>query len=556
MTRRVYVQCFDAVGATVASGPAHGQVSDVKTDSSRVSFTLDTDSDSPRHDELTLTVQGHNSPIDLHVAIEVIPREENQPPHCDGDKVSQRSDGKGPVDVYTHPSCSDPEGDPFVVEGGGPGTHASSPEKVPAGDGMNNWPYRTAAFDGHERAPIWATDELGARSQDAYLDVTVGPSLDSPATCQPNPGGWTPDGVGLIRMRPDAVSRRFAIICTDPDGDTFVPQVTSAPTHGALAAFDLGTPMVGWWGLEQWIDATYVPADNSPRDPFDLTTVGTRGEPTLSHFAMVKVPDGDNWGAGCGWSPAQITRNVPGTVSFSCEDDDGDPLTATVVGEPHHGTVTDPVLTPTKFGGETISVPYVPAPGWTGVDCIQVAIDDGHGYHYVVKVDVVVNDAPVAVPPLPVDPVGAVGAVSPPVPVGGTPSQSVLQQALGTVLRVGRVKPVPAGLDVWAPPRLSRRELLRKGRAAGLLVRCASRCSITSETQLKFAGARGRATRSARHTTMVRTAGRQSQVLWVTLDGAQRRALKRARSGQAVFRLRVQVGRARARVVQRVVRIG
>src|SRR5436190_6467619 len=169
MDRTVTVSCSGAVSARLLSGPAHGEVSSVSTDWYGLHFDVHAAADAPRFDEAVFEITGHEGSIEQRVSIEVVPTSENSAPICDGDHVTMRSDGTGPVDVYLHPYCRDPDGDAFVIEGGPPGIHTDAPKQVPAGYSDSNWNYRTAAFSGDESTTIWATDELGARSADTRL---------------------------------------------------------------------------------------------------------------------------------------------------------------------------------------------------------------------------------------------------------------------------------------------------------------------------------------------------------------------------------------------------
>src|SRR4051794_35832856 len=108
-TRSYTISCSGTTGASVATQPAHGQVSNVATGDYSVTFDLHADEDAPRNDEAVFEVQGRAESIQLHVPIEVVPLAENSPPVCDGAEVSQRSDGTGPVDVFMHPWCRDPD---------------------------------------------------------------------------------------------------------------------------------------------------------------------------------------------------------------------------------------------------------------------------------------------------------------------------------------------------------------------------------------------------------------------------------------------------------------
>ncbi|MEA2438888.1 MAG: hypothetical protein QOH76_312 [Thermoleophilaceae bacterium] len=637
-TRAVAVRCRGAISARLVTPPAHSEVSNVWVDPSRLELHFDArpDEDSPRFDEAVFEITGHEGSIEQRVGIEVVPTSENSPPVCDGDQATVRSDGTGPVAVYLHPFCRDPDGDDFVIRGGPPGVHSQSPKSVPAGDNDSNWPYRTATFSGEETTTIWATDSLGARSEDAQLVVTVGPGIDRPPECRPANG----DGYSVL-SRPGAI-RRFPIACTDPDGDLFVSRLSSPPERGVLAAFDLGEPSYGFWGVTRWIDATYVPTDSSSEpDPFSVTATGVKGDGPAGQMAVVQRPLPENTGGGCGWSPLEVTGSVPGLGRITCDDNEGDPLSAEVVTEPRHGTAGPAVVTPVRYGASGIAIPYVANVGYEGYDCVKVKVTDGYGTAFDITIDITVRPAaPVEVdpggppdppsppvppdppvvedpppppappdppvvedppsPPAPPDPPVVEDPPSPPVPPDHAPppvqqpdpppvqqadppavqqpdpppasspppppvqwmppvplpqvepgatsaeTRDVVEGILGTTA-VRRLRGT-GSTQVWARSNLSRRDLVRYGRAPGLVVLCSSRCQIRADSKL----ATGlRSVRASRGKTALAAVSGQPQVLSLAIRPAERRALRRARKAKAQFAITIRSGGGRARSVKR-----
>ena len=119
--------------------------------------------------------------------------------------------------------------------------HPESPKHVRAGENESNWSYRTAGTSGTEKATIWATDSLGARSAEAELVVTFGTEVDSPPTCQPNPWfAW--EGVANPVLMRLGTPRRFALGCTDADSDPFGVRITSLPAFGEITSLAIGPP--------------------------------------------------------------------------------------------------------------------------------------------------------------------------------------------------------------------------------------------------------------------------------------------------------------------------
>jgi hypothetical protein len=533
MTRAVTVPCWEATGARLVTPPAHSQVSNVSADWYGLHFDARPDDDSPQYDEAVFELDGHEGSIEQRVDIEVVPTSQNSPPECLGDRVSQRSDGTGPVDVFMHPSCWDPDGDDFVIRGGPPGVHSESPKRVPAGSGDSNWHYRTATFSGDETTTIWATDVLGARSSDARLEVTVGPAVDRPPECRPS--YWSSaDTVLPIWSRPGA-TRRFGIGCEDLDGDPFTARLTSPPERGQM-------PL--WEDHYGWIDALYAPADDSlEADPFSVTASGPRGGGPTAHMAIVPRALPENGGGGCAYGPADVVTDAPGAVMLDCSDDDGDPLSVEILSAPRHGSAAPAVVTTGFFGVSNITIPYVPDPGYEGYDCVRLKVTDGHGLAFDIAIDIWVRprpplvEAPPYLPPLPPLPLPDASA---------EPVRAQVERALGTtaVRRLHKTR----GAEVWARRKLSRRDLRRWGRAPGLVVVCSARCKIRSDSRL----ATGlRSVRASRGKAVTAASAGQVQVLSLAIGRTERRALSRARKPRAKFSVSVRAGAGRAAAVKR-----
>ncbi|MFN8113448.1 MAG: hypothetical protein U0R51_09615 [Solirubrobacterales bacterium] len=515
----VTVQCSDTQTARLLTPPAHSRISGIREGG--LQFEIEPDLDSPRFDEATFELTGPSGTIEQKVAIEVVPKSENRPPVCLGDSATERSSGTAPVDLLLHPWCWDPDGDPFVVEGAGPGRHELAPASVDAGSGISNWPYRTATFAGTETTKIWATDALGARSADAVLKATVGPAVSRPPECRSNPASSFQN---VVYSRPGAI-RRFAMICTDPDGDPLTARLSSPPERGLITLFNQSEPMAGFWGIERWLDIVYVPAnlDGEP-DPFSVTATGPSGDGPTARYEIVPRPDSENAGGGCWWSPANI--RAAGALGFSCNDDDGDPLTVEVVGPPEHGTTAPALIVPSHYGDSDISIPYVADPGYEGYDCVEVSVSDGHGMEFRLKIDIYVSK-PIVIPDPP-DP--------PDLPID--PESDFLEiakDALGTTA-VKRVWS-KGGAQVWARNELSRADLVRFRRAPGMVVICRAGCKLRSGTVLRSSG---RSFRRSRRDGVDAIEPGSAHVVSLTVAGKQRRMLAHAKRFSGRFSIRVK----------------
>ena len=533
MPRAFALWCEELTSAELVSTDPGLTVTGVAVESSRLAFTARTAPGATGALHATLRLSGPEGSVDVPFAIEVVPLSVNSPPTCHGDRIAQRSDGQAPVDLFMHPSCSDPDEDEFVMDGAGPGTHLDAPKQVPAGHGEANWHYRTATASGNETATVWATDVLGARSETVELEITVGPGVDRLPSCHPNPGSFGGEYLP-IRARPGA-TRRFGVVCEDPDGDPFSAGVGTQPERGAVTLVAPGGLHTGWWGAARWLDGTYVPSGASAEpDPFTVTTDGERGAGPVSRMAIVPVSLPENHGGGCGWSGLETAPGTPGLARITCTDDEGDPLGAEVVAEPLHGSAAPAAVVPALYGAQDIVVPYTPDAGHEGYDCIKVRISDGHGYSTVIQVDIQVRDAPVHIPwPSLPDGLPGLGVPQPP-PVGAP--LPVVRGYARDVLGTKAVRRAASG--VWFARRLSRARLLREGAVPGALVLCPEGCRVRASSRLAGTA------RAARRRVAADVAAGGAQLLHLALDARQRTRLRRARKPEAAFAARLDPGGA------------
>jgi hypothetical protein len=337
------------------------------------------------------------------------------------------------------------------------------------------------------------------------------------------------------------------VICTDPDGDDLESRLSQAPERGTLAGFDTGPLSLGYWGAERWLDMTYVPDDESPRpDPFAMTASGARGEGPESQMAIVPRPEWQNGGLGCGWSPADSVVGEPAVAQISCNDDEGDTLSAEVVLPARHGTTLDALITPGLYGSSDISIPYVPDPGYEGFDCIKVRISDGYGSEITISVDIWIRPKPLPIelPPLPVDP---------PLPDVDISSPAAVRRLAERALGAGSVRKVLGTRDaqVWTARKLSRRDLRRFGQSPAVFVVCRARCQIRSAASAKPGIG---APRAHRRQSALSAMGGQPQVLFLEPPRREMRALRRVRQGR--FRLTIHTEGRRLGPLVRTIPVG
>ncbi len=396
--------CWHTDRIALATPPETGALTQLKLDpdSGKVTWHFEPRAGAADTDYFELEVTGPAGTLRHRVDIRNVPRDVNTAPVCEPVRHAERTDGSGPAELEFHVYCWDEEYDEMVIEGGGPGEHLSMPvASDTAGFGSRAVPlirYRTKVSTGEEQASYWGTDVMGARSEEAPISLTFGPGVDRLPECVPNPSSYGFEAEHLPILARPGVTRRFPIVCSDADGDSFVPRLGTLPSHGVIASFLPGPERHWLWGVDRWIDATYVPSgDHVGEDPFTVIATGLKGESEMS-MAMVTRPLPDNGGGGCQGSGGRTLPGVPTVLSLLCDDNDGDKLSATVTEGPLHGIAGVPVLTPSLFGYEDIAIPYTPRPGFTGVDLVEVTVVDGNGLEMVALVDVYVEPEMLPVP--------------------------------------------------------------------------------------------------------------------------------------------------------------
>lgn len=397
--REYVLSCWRTAGAELTGTPEGGTAEVLSgTEPLRVRFAP---AAGARSGSFVLHLTGPGGATkDVTFGVRVIPHDENSPPVCESDTRTERTDGQTPLTLWETLRCSDPDGDGLRVGLTAPGEVLRPIEPQPADGGgipSQTWlEYRTATLAGTETVRFWATDELGARSADATLTLTVGPNVNREPRCAPDYQTTEPTAVTMRA----GVPRAFGIFCSDPDGDDFTTALGDAPRHGTVTLTTGLDQTSAYWGRERWIDARYVPTGASVEpDSFTVVTVAD-GRTGVHPFEMRPVPDGVDDGGGCGWGPADTPPDVPTTVSVTCTDSEGDPISARIVRAPEHGTASLPLLTPAPYGQTTIEVPFVPDAGFTGVDCIVLEIGDGR-MNSTIQVDINVREQPAYEPPAP-----------------------------------------------------------------------------------------------------------------------------------------------------------
>jgi hypothetical protein len=401
LERRHRIVCLRTDRVTLAEAPGHGEVTRLGEPAYDLYFSYRPDDDAPATDRFVLELEGRGGTRRHPIDVTVTPDDVNTPPQCDPVEIAKRTTGLARERLSFNVMCRDREHDDFVIEGGGPGDHSRPHHKLSEGPGYSStgWSYTPLTKNGAETTTYWATDSQGARSAEAAISTRVGLGVDRLPTCQSaHPG-----------IREGAAARRFMIICEDADGDPYVPAVATPPNFGIFAMVP-GSVEERWNGaLETWMDATYAPLPGGARDDrFTVAAAGALGTGPPAEIVMRVVPDGVDYGAGCGYSGVATTQGVPARLWANCSDSEGDPISAEIVDGPDHGTAAPPVATPALYGRTEFTIGYVPDPAFTGIDCVVLEVTDGHGNPMRLEIDIFVNPAPVVgpiEPPIEVPPV-------------------------------------------------------------------------------------------------------------------------------------------------------
>ncbi|GEM_PF-1362641 len=169
---------------------------------------------------------------------------------------------------------------------------------------------------------------------------------------------------------------------TDVDGDVLSVRVVQEPSHGTLTLAEDGsfqyTPEPDFHGEDGF---TYVASDGQVDTEVASVTI------------MVEAVNDTPVAAGDAYSMAEddvLTVDADGGVLANDVDADGDALSATVVGQPSHGTVAL---------AEDGSFVYTPEPGFHGEDSFTYVTGDGQSQSTETLVAIAVesiNDAPVS----------------------------------------------------------------------------------------------------------------------------------------------------------------
>lgn len=165
------------------------------------------------------------------------------------------------------------------------------------------------------------------------------------------------------------------LTCFDADGDELSFSVARAPGHGSIAGLEPAADGVGrftyaadagWTGPDSFALVASDGLHSSDVVEVDAVVVPPVNDPpvcTVSLFSE-RMPSGAY--------PAEEGEGNPGVVV--CEDDEGEPLTFSVVEGPQHG-----VITGLQSEGESAFFDYRADAGYLGPDAVKLSASDPVG---------------------------------------------------------------------------------------------------------------------------------------------------------------------------------
>ena len=214
----------------------------------------------------------------------------------------------------------------------------------------------------------YGTDSFVFRLFDGALG-----SADTTVTLNITPVNDPPSGSALNAAAEATEPTLIVLPVTDPDGDALTIQATP-PAHGVLTV--------------DGVMATYT-GDEGYTGPDSFTYTVSDGEFTAGPFTVAITVTAFNFAPVAGAQALTLAEDAPQAVTLVASDEDGDPLTWTIVVPPAHGTLS----------GTAPNLTYTPAADFHGPDSFTFRVSDGQETSNTAMVSLTVtpvNDAPVA----------------------------------------------------------------------------------------------------------------------------------------------------------------
>ena len=255
---------------------------------------------------------------------------------------------------------------------------------TPAFNGVDSFTY--AASDHTDGTHVHGL--LGFFTNSGHTDVATVSITVAPVNHPPTANDDSFDMIGDIQLSGNVLAND-----TDVDGDALTATMFSGPTNGDLLLNIDGsftyTPRVGFNGSDTFTYTASDGVDSSNVTAVNVTVVGGGGGDG----------GGDDGGGGGNEAPVagddgysvEEDSTVSGNVLSNDNDNDGDPLTTTLVSGPAHGNLAF---------NEDGSFSYTPEPNFNGEDGFSYIAADGSVTSSVASVTISinsVNDVPVAI---------------------------------------------------------------------------------------------------------------------------------------------------------------
>lgn len=182
-----------------------------------------------------------------------------------------------------------------------------------------------------------------------------------------------PNRVPMAELQAVATAEDLPTVVTllgsDPDGDTLVYSVITAPAHGALS----GTPP----------NLTYTPnRDFAGPDSFTFKVNDGTASSVLTTVSITVAPANDQPMAAN--DSVTLLEDTPTAITLRGIDPDGDILTYSIVNEPSHGSLS----------GTEPNVVYEPDRNFDGPDSFTFKINDGVADSLPATISIMVTAAP------------------------------------------------------------------------------------------------------------------------------------------------------------------
>ncbi len=336
----------DALFAGLVTGPQHGTV----TVGRYGSFTYTPDANYHGTDEFTYAagdLDGQSEPATVTLTVEAA----NDAPVSSSDAYTTSEDGTLTIDATAGvlANDSDIDGDwltASVVQQPSHGTvtfaEDGSFQYTPESDFQGEDSFTYVAGDGQ------------ASSEVTSVTILVEAVNDGPAAAA--------DAYSIAEDGTLSVDAEEGVLAndTDSEGDTLTVSLVDQPSHGTVTLAEDGsfqyTPEPGFHGEDSF---TYMASDGHRQSSVTMVAIA------IDAMNDVPVSTGDSYSVA---QDSTLTVDTATGVLANDTDSDGDPLTAALVDQPAHGSVTL---------AEDGSFVYTPEAGFSGEDSFTYTAGDG-----------------------------------------------------------------------------------------------------------------------------------------------------------------------------------